>query len=203
MQAKCSSCATLESLMVTQQSRKVHLSPISSVVTGLVALNRDSKCEQKPDLEPRLRHVSQLYIISSNSGWYCKLVWIIIANVENSACSDSMTKVYKIEWRKKVSHSLCFNLIVWLLELSPICLSCRHWHGCGLVHLWLLDQKHCPRGPGHCICCCDGMSTSWPSDWCVLFWFLLTNPSCKPFVCNICQTSQKMCPHESFLFAAL
>lgn len=82
--------------MVTQQGRKVHLSPISSVVTGLVAISRDS-CEQKPDLEPRLRHVSQLYIISGNFGCYCKLVWIIIANVENSACSDSMTKVYKIE----------------------------------------------------------------------------------------------------------
>lgn len=146
MQAKCSSCATLESLMVTQQSRKVHLSPISSVVTGLVAISHDS-CEQKLNLEPRLKHVSQLYIISSNFGCFCKLVGII-ANIENSACSDSMTKVDKIE--------------------CPDCLSCRHWHGCGLVHLWLLDQKHCPRGPGHCICCCDGMSTSWPSDWCVL-----------------------------------
>lgn len=122
---------------------------------------------------------------------------IIIANVENSAHSDSMTTVYKIEQWKKV-NSLCFSLIVWLLELSPVCLPCRHWHGCGLVHLWLLDQMHCPRGPSHCICCCDGMSTSWPSDWCVLCWFLLTNPSCR-LVCNLCQTSQKMCPHASFV----
>lgn len=56
---------------------------------------------------------------------------------------------------------------------KPVCPVCRHRHGCGLLHLWLPDQKHGPQGPGHRVRCCDGMSASWASHWSVASWWLV------------------------------
>lgn len=55
-------------------------------------------------------------------------------------------------------------------EMRPVL---RHWHWGWIRHLWLPYQKHCSRGPLHCICCRHGMSTSWTSDWSVVLYFVL------------------------------
>lgn len=153
--------------------------------------NKSDNCVHTQPFYPRDCHGDLAVCVACLFAQHRKVsYWLEIRRVHLSSVFTSKTSLVAI------INDTYFSLIARPLEPSPVCLLCRHWHGGGLVHLRLPDQKHCPQGPGHCVCCCDGVSTSRPSDWSVLCCFLMANPSSKPPMCGYCKTRHKTCPCE-------
>lgn len=75
--------------------------------------------------------------------------------------------------------------------LDGCCFLFRHRCRSRLVHLWLPNEEHSARRAGRYLCCCHGLSTSWPSCRSVSAFALTTkeevslSPLCTPHLSSV------------------